>query len=95
MLTLRAFDDSVLRHLKENILELARKTVDATELELEVVERDLFPATWNDGDLVDLVKLTAGELGHEVIEVDEPFAWSEDFGHFSFVVSKLDQIFDD
>jgi metal-dependent amidase/aminoacylase/carboxypeptidase family protein len=36
----------------------------------------------NDPEAVKMVERTAHDLGMSVREIDIPFAWSEDFGHF-------------
>ena len=43
----------------------------------------MFPVTENDADVATVVQAAAEELGLTVHRPEVPFAWSEDFGHFT------------
>jgi metal-dependent amidase/aminoacylase/carboxypeptidase family protein len=50
-------------------------------IDIEWVEE--FPATINDTNINEVIRNVAENLGEEIIEIDQPFRWSEDFGHFT------------
>ena len=83
MATLRAHDDAVMRRLMDRARDHAHDLARAHGLQCRVEWIEEFPATVNDAGCVDLVVRTARDLGLEVIEHEQPFAWSEDFGHFT------------
>jgi amidohydrolase len=82
-LTLRAKDDTALSELAKKIESTAHKyaldcgtRISKTEL------TEYFPDVWNDAVLVGILKDVAKINSYNVIEPEEPFKWSEDFGHF-------------
>jgi metal-dependent amidase/aminoacylase/carboxypeptidase family protein len=52
-------------------------------MKIEISYTEEFPATINDKKLNDTIRQVCEELGEEMIEIDEAFRWSEDFGHFT------------
>lgn len=79
--TLRARSDGSLDTLQEHVVALAEEAAEEAGLEAghEVVEP--FPATVNHADAVQVVKAAAEAAGLESAPADDPFPWSEDFGH--------------
>ena len=64
----------------ENVI---RQVAINERLSIEVTYTEPFPVTHNSEHLAGLVAETALGLGMQVRWMDEPFRWSEDFGHFS------------
>jgi amidohydrolase len=83
MATLRAFNDSDMKILTENSLDLIRRIGNKHNLVVETSFDDDFPATVNDSKLTDVVEKLAKENGNQVIEIVEPNRWSEDFAQFT------------
>lgn len=83
MATVRAHTDDVMERLCKRCEGLARDIAHAFELDEEVSWTEEFVATINDDQSVDLVEKAADELGVAVVRPEHPFAWSEDFGHFT------------
>ena len=81
--TLRADEQPVLDRLVESARRLVAGTADKHELRSSVELTESFPATVNDASLVEAVREATTSAGHDVVEPDQPFAWSEDFGHFT------------
>ncbi len=85
MATLRTYDDETLVNLKEKAIELAKGHSQTYSLELETEWVESFSTTVNDAGAVGIVRKSAKERGLSVLEKQEPFSWSEDFGHLTSV----------
>lgn len=85
MVTVRASDDKTLREVKDACTLLVRQVEGVDQFQFELIERDLFSATWNDAELNAVIRKIATQKGHTLILPETPFTWSEDFGNFSFV----------
>lgn len=83
MATLRAFEDNDLEKLKNRTEILVKSLADNERLGFELSYTEEFPATNNHSDATDLVVTAATNLGFDILMLDEPFRWSEDFGHFT------------
>ncbi len=80
--TLRAGSDEGMRAMIEQAEALARAAAARDGLEIEIDDDDVFEATTNDADAVEIVRRTAGPDG-DIRELEHPLRWSEDFGRFT------------
>jgi len=83
MLTLRAFQNADMERLRDKLEFLARQVGEDFNLKIDISYHEPFPATENHPENVQIIKESAFGAGLQVFELDEPFRWSEDFGHFS------------
>lgn len=83
MATLRAHSDDVMNRLSDHCEEAARGIAAAHKLRAEVEWVEEFPVTVNDAGMARRVREAARANSLELIEPEVPFAWSEDFGHFT------------
>lgn len=83
MATIRASEKEVLEDLLKECAGLAEGIAGTCGLKVSVQVGEEFPPVRNDGRLVDLVAETAERLDMRVSFREEPFPWSEDFGHFT------------
>lgn len=83
MATLRAHEPAVMQRIVDRALALARGLAAAHGLDVDVEWVEDFPATVNDPALTDVVAAAADALAMPVVRREHPFAWSEDFGHFT------------
>ena len=83
MATIRASAKEVLEGLLRECASLAEGIAGAYGLGVSVTICEEFPPVQNESSLVDLVAETAKRLEMKVSFREEPFPWSEDFGHFS------------
>ena len=83
MATLRAFDSDLLEKLKSHAERYARMLGETHQVETEITWHEPFSVTQSDAQSVDLIKKAAQALGLDLLEKEEPFAWSEDFGRFT------------
>lgn len=81
--TVRAHKDEVMKLLKEKIESQARSIADMHQLEIAIATIEPFPATINDAEVVDMIEQAANDLKMSTTMPTVPFAWSEDFGHFT------------
>lgn len=81
--TLRTDTDEDLAELSVAAESLAREVAGAHGLRGAITWHDEFSAAVCDVETVGLVRLSAMDLGLDIIDRDEPFRWSEDFGLFT------------
>lgn len=83
MATLRTFTNDDMKQLKK-LSEIAIKTLaEDHKLIVDISYTEEFPATVNNHDIVEIISSAAQRTDIPVIVIDEPFRWSEDFGHFT------------
>lgn len=81
--TLRAFENSDL-DLLSNLCEKIISKISADEnLKHSIQYNEVFPATTNNPQCVEIIKKSAQQNNLKLIEIEKPFKWSEDFGYFS------------
>lgn len=83
MATLRAYMNDDMQNLIDEAEKIVREVASEHRLKLEISYTEVFPATVNDNDCTGFVKDAAEKNGYLLTEIDEPFRWSEDFGHFT------------
>lgn len=90
MATLRSHRNEDMKVLEHKALDISKGFAKTFDLKLETDWREAFDATVNHKDSNDIVRKVADALDLDKLEKDSPFAWSEDFGHFT---SKYDGAF--
>lgn len=85
MATLRAPNDTLIDSLEERLTRVATGIADAWDVVPAFRTEEVFPATNNDPEIAAVIGDAAAALGCTVTRPDQPFPWSEDFGHFSGV----------
>lgn len=83
MATLRTYEDALLENLKTRAQTLVKTIANTYDLELETEWVESFPATVNEEGAIDIIKSSAESNDIAILEKEEPFSWSEDFGHFT------------
>lgn len=83
MATLRTYSEQTLDALKEKALEIASGLSKTYNLELETGWVENFRVTENDPESVEVIRKVAKDNGLDILEKEEPFSWSEDFGRFT------------
>jgi len=83
MATLRAFDDADMQHLADNAFSASTQIATRHGLAIETEFTDDFPASVCNPQLTHLIENVANEQGRDVIYLDTPNRWSEDFAHFT------------
>lgn len=81
--TLRSYQENDLQKLSEKALEIIRKVSKKNKLEFSFAWKEKFPNTKNDWDATKKVIDSAEKLHLDLIRPENPFRWSEDFGHFT------------
>ena len=82
-ITLRAFENEDMNLLTSSCEKIIMEISVSEKLRCEFSYEEVFPATVNNDQCVDIVEQSAQQLGLEVEYLKTPFKWSEDFGHFS------------
>lgn len=83
MATLRAYKPQDLQLLKQQAQAAAAHLADKYKLAHTIRFEEEFPATINNADAVGVIQRAAHKLGLQVQQAEQPFRWSEDFGHFT------------
>jgi len=83
MATFRSYSDKVMEVLVKEAERYVESLAEPNGLKTAFEWTEEFLATENDRAAAGLVRECAGENGLNVIEKNEPFPWSEDFGRFS------------
>lgn len=81
--TLRTHHEPVMERLAARCTEVAQGIAAAHGLTCRIAWTESFPAVRNHPPTVDRLQAVAGSLGLPILWPDAPFAWSEDFGHFT------------
>ncbi len=83
MATLRATKDEDIDLLKGLAEGYAEEQGDEFGLKIDFEYVEVFPATNNHKEAVEMIKKSASKNQLEVHTIDKAFRWSEDFGHFT------------
>ncbi|MFP4555675.1 MAG: amidohydrolase [Bacteroidales bacterium] len=83
MITLRSHEDSDMKLLSERATLLVQSLAIKHELNIETLITDDFPAVTCDPKLTEEVNSISSKQKREVIYLEEPNRWSEDFSHFA------------
>ena len=83
MATLRSHSPLVMDTLVTQTTTFAKRVAQAHDLLATIGCTQVFPATSNDDEAVRVIEESAKHLGLDVVSPTIPFAWSEDFGHFT------------
>jgi amidohydrolase len=81
--TLRAQSGKAMGRLSDRCLEVAEGLADAHGLSIESEWLEEFPCTESDASVNEIVERVTRSLGLPVVRLARPFAWTEDFGHFT------------
>lgn len=82
-LTLRAFDQKNLEQLIEEVENKAKQLAKTENLDINMQFQESFAVSKNDPAAAKLAEQAFENLALEVVEKEDPFRWSEDFGLFS------------
>jgi amidohydrolase len=83
MATVRSFLNEDMKTFIRMAESLTGKLAREYGLERKISYTEEFPATCNDRKATDIIRLAAQAAGAKILEIGEPFRWSEDFGHFT------------
>lgn len=83
MATLRSYRNDDMDLLTKRAVKIAENMADKYSLHEKIEWTEEFPATINDPECVKLVREVAKENDLIIEEIETPFRWSEDFGHFT------------
>ena len=82
-MTIRAFHEEELDALQENLERFAQEQAEKFGLECSFSYNDGFPETANHKESADKIRHVATNQELELVELNEAFRGSEDFGHFT------------
>lgn len=82
MFTIRAHHEDDLQRLQKRLEAYSREQAAKYGLTVSFFYQDGFPGTENETACTERVRRAAKAAGLSVIELEEPFRWSEDFGYY-------------
>ncbi len=83
MATLRSFNDDDMKIIKSDCEKIIYDSAKKYGLKASIEWTEEFPSAMNESNSVSVIKKCAQKLNLKIIETDQPFRWSEDFGHFT------------
>jgi amidohydrolase len=83
MATFRSTDDRKMDLMTGKSLSLIKNISDENHLKYEIEWVEIFPILINDDGCVDLIEKVAREKCFDVVFVDKPFSWTEDFSYYT------------
>jgi amidohydrolase len=81
--TLRAFENQDMEVLTTTCEKIVAEVSKDEKLKFEITYNEVFPATENVKECVDMVATAAEQNKYDVAYIEKPFKWSEDFAYFS------------
>jgi len=81
--TLRAFENKDMELLTAKTEQIIDEIASEENLKYELEYSEVFPATVNDKECVELLLESARENQLSIHEIEKPFKWSEDFGYYA------------
>jgi len=83
MATLRTYSNADMDKLTRQSMDVVERMAHSYGLKSEISWTEEFPATVNNSQVVDLIEQVARENQQQVIHIEEPLRWSEDFSNFT------------
>jgi amidohydrolase len=83
MVTVRAHDTDIVDRLLDRARELAEGYARTFRLDVTTETTEPFKAVLNDDECVETLRTIARKHNYDVVEREDPFSWSEDFGVFT------------
>ena len=84
-ITLRAYDKNDFDALVKKVEALSNEEAQKSGLKIHFDFEEAFPLTANSEEMTNLVQTAAEKEGLNFIKKEDPFRWSEDFGHYSTI----------
>ena len=84
-ITLRAYDTNDFDALIKKTETLANEEAQKSGLKIHFEFEETFPLTANSEEMINLVQTASEKAGLNFVKKDEPFPWSEDFGHYATI----------
>lgn len=82
-MTLRSFDNETMDRLCKQVKLVLKEVAQNEKLDYSISYSEIFPATFNNVDCVNVIKKAANMCKLEVESLSNPYRWSEDFGYLT------------
>ncbi len=82
-MTLRAFENQDMEFLSNSIEDIIRTICDKEKLGFDLEYSEVFPATVNDRECVEIIAGAADRNKLNIEYLEKPFRWSEDFAYYT------------
>ncbi len=85
MATLRTFRNDDMDKLQEDVNNLVIKITQKHDIKFDISLTEEFPACFNNHEAHLAVENAIKSTQSDCVQLEKPFRWSEDFGHFSLI----------
>lgn len=85
MATLRTFRNDDMDMLQNEMKKLIKRVAEKHKINYNISFTEEFPACFNNDDAYKIVRNAVTNTKADLVELEKPFRWSEDFGHFSLL----------
>lgn len=82
-MTLRAYENEDMDLLTKKSEDIIHAITQSEKLRNEISYSEVFPATMNNTECVDLIEQAARENNLQIEYIEKPFKWSEDFAYYT------------
>jgi amidohydrolase len=83
LITMRSYEDADMETLIEQTKRKVHEICAAEKLGVEISFTDIYPSTQNDQALTNVLFEKAKALNFNIVKLEKPFPWAEDFAQFS------------
>ena len=87
--TLRSYTDADIDKITDDAEKIVIKSCESYQLDYEISYTEIFPATESSNELLQLLREIVIQNKLKMIDKDQPFRWSEDFGHYKKLAPSL------
>ena len=85
MATMRSHSDEIMQKMQQKALKIIKANAEAYDLKYSYEWVEHFVTTGNSDKTYNIIKNAAEKSNIEIIEKNDPFPWSEDFGFFDIL----------
>jgi len=82
MATLRSYKNEDMKQITTACEKIVKEESEKYGLSYSIEWTEEFPSSINNDDCIEVVKKCSEKLNLNIIDLEKPFKWSEDFGHF-------------
>jgi amidohydrolase len=82
MATLRSYKNEDMKLITDACERIVKEESEKYGLSYSIEWTEEFPSSVNNNDCIGIIKKCSEKLNLKIIDLEKPFKWSEDFGHF-------------
>jgi amidohydrolase len=83
MATFRSIDEKIMELMCDKSISIIEKNSNKYDLKFEINWVEIFPLLINNNSCVNIIEKSAKENKLDIVFVDDPFSWTEDFSYYT------------